>query len=373
MKLTPNLIYEAALDDQLFAELPSIVARAMDARSCVLHWRDERGTSEISTHSGYFSDANMMNYAANFATHDLWTEAGMGQETVNKGWRTTDLVPLADYERSIFYNEWIRGMGDDTYYCCGSVMRTTQGFGIIGLHRGRTQGDFADDTLRDLNEQVDHLRRMFTIRGRLSHLNERHDRLDEIFASARHAAFMINSEGRIMLANAAADAIVRSERFLRARNGRLIPAIDACRGEFEQALASAAGAGQRRASSCLLRASDGALVIASLMPLFANLSGPTALVTIELQGAGIEPDALSRHLQAAFALSPTEARIAILLADGATIQEISDRRQSAVGTVRTQVKNIMLKLDARRQSGVVRTVSALRHGLPTAGTDERIR
>lgn len=373
MKLTPNLIYEAALDDQLFAELPSIVAKAMDARSCVLHWRDQRGTAEISTHSRYFSDANMANYADNFVAHDLWTEAGMGQGFVNKGWRTTDLVPSTDYERSIFYNEWIRAIGDDTFYCCGSVMRTAHGYGIIGLHRGRTQGDFSEEVLQDLNDQVDHLRRMFTIRGRFSELDERSDLLGAIFTSGRQAAFTVNAGGRIILANEAGEAMVRSGRFLRFRNNRLMPTADSDRSEFDVALALAVSADDRRASGCLLRAGDGTFVIASVVPLLANLPAAVALITIELPHAEIMPDRLSRHMQEAFGLSPAEARIAIHLADGATIREISDQRRSAIGTVRTQVKSIMLKMDARRQGDVVRIVSVLRHGLPSEARTQQAR
>lgn len=71
VKLTSSLIYEATLDDQLFAELPVMVAAAFEARSCVFHWRDLSGTAEISTHSGYFSDDQMADYATNFAEHDL--------------------------------------------------------------------------------------------------------------------------------------------------------------------------------------------------------------------------------------------------------------------------------------------------------------
>ena len=191
MKLTSSLIYEATLDDQLFAELPVMVAAAFEARSCVFHWRDQTGAAEISTHSGYFSDDQMADYATNFAEHDLWTSAGMARGFANKAWKTSDLVPNDQYESSIFYNEWIRSMGDDTYYCCGSVMRTAHGDGIIGLHRGRTGGDFSDRALRDLSRQVEHLRRMFAIRGRTANLASRNNLLQEIFATGPQAAILV--------------------------------------------------------------------------------------------------------------------------------------------------------------------------------------
>jgi DNA-binding CsgD family transcriptional regulator len=375
VKLTPDLIYEAALDDDLFAELPSIVATALEARSCVLHWRDQDGAAEISTHSGYFSNEQMTNYACNFVGHDLWTEAGMRQGFVNRAWRTTDLVPTKDYERSIFYNEWIRAMGDDTLFCCGSVMRTPHGDGIIGLHRGKGQSDFSDRLLHDLNRNVEHLRRLFAIRGKIAMLTKRNDLLSAMLGSDREATFAVGSGGRILLANHAADAMFLSGRFLRCRSGQVRAVSDASRRAFEAALAAAVQEPERQASSCLLRSDDGAVLIASLTPLPSSFSQPAVLVTVDDERSRMPPQVISTHLQDAFGLSPAEADIAIRLTDGATIREISDRRGSTLGTVRIQVKAVLSKMGARRQGDVVRTVGRLSHGRAAGGsmpeTDDR--
>jgi DNA-binding CsgD family transcriptional regulator len=357
VKLTSDQIYEAALDDQLFAELPSIVAESLGARSCVLHWRHQNGASEISTHSGYFSDGQMADYAANFASHDIWTEAGMRQQFVNRAWNTTDIVPASDYERSIFYNEWIRGMGDDTFFCCGSVMQTVHGHGIIGLHRGKTQGDFSKQGLRQLNRQVNHLRRMFAIRGRLAATAERRDLLNDIFEAGQQPAFMLGASGQLVMANAAGEAFLRGGRFLRLRRDYFSPTLDEDSQAFGHALAAASGRSERQASDCLLRARDGGVAIASFVPLGSASPKGAVLLTVDEPRARLPREVLGRHLQGRFGLSSAEADIALRLADGETIRAISDARRSAIATVRTQVKHVLLKMDARRQADVVRIVT----------------
>ena len=364
VKLSPDLIYEAALDDALFAEFPSIIADALDARSCVLHWRDPQGAAAIATHSGYFSDAHMADYAFNFAEHDLWTDAGMRQGFFNKAWKTSDLVPLASYERSIFYNEWIRAIGDDTYYCAGSVMRTSEGDGIIGLHRGRTQGDFSAAALDELNGHVDHLRRMFTIRGRLSRLTTRNDLLGAIFASPRQAAYLVDANGRLIMANPQADELLSRRAYLRSRAGKIESACEALQPMFSQAVATAADPAQRRATSCLLRGRDGTFLTAALTPIVAPHVASAVLVTIEVDRRAPDAAVAKRHLQDAFGLSPSESEIAFQMADGCTLAEIGERRRSATSTVRTQVKHILSKMHARRQSDVVRIVGRFVAGQP---------
>lgn len=364
VKLTPELIYEATLDDQLFAELPTIIATTMGARSCVLHWRDEAGGAEVSAHSGYFSDAQMALYATSFSDHDLWTQAGMKQSAINRAWRTSDLVSTNDYAASIFYNEWIRGMGDDTYYCVGSVMQTIHGTGCIGLHRGKTQLDFSNAGLRLLDQKVGHLRRMFAIRARTANLVGRNQLLNAIMSSGRHASFIVSADGRVITANPAGDDLLRTGRFLRARGGLLRCAMVSSQNDFEGALAAGFAVPERQATTSLLRSGDGAIVVASIMPLTVALARPAVLLTIERPRPASDARLLPVNLQRAFALSPSEADIAIRLADGATLREISDQRRTALGTVRTQVKNILLKMDARRQADVIRKVGDLSSGEP---------
>lgn len=359
MKLTTELIYEAALDDELFAELPSIIAESIEARSCVLHWRTNSGAAEIFAHSGHFSDEQMANYAANFAGHDLWTDAGMRQGFVNKAWNITEQVPTAEYERSIFYNEWIRAMGDDTFYCCGSVTQTIHGQGIIGLHRGKTQADFTPQALNRLNGHVEHLRRMFAIRGRLAHLAERHDLLSAIFAAGREAALALGADGRLLMSNSAGEALLRAGEFLRVRNGLVRTAGDTGSEAFEAALGIALDRRERRASECLVSSAEGRTVALSLMPL-SSLSGGTAvLVTITEPRRRPARAAVAAHLARAYGLSSAEADVALRIAEGQNIGRISDERGSTAGTVRTQVKQILSKMGAKRQAEVVRTILSL--------------
>ena len=367
MKLTSEEIYEAALDDELFNELPSRLAATLEARSCVLHWRHNDGAAEISTHSGYFSDAQMADYASNFVSHDIWTQAGMRHDRLNSAWKTTDLVPSSEYEQSVFFNDWIRAMGDDTFYCCGSVMRTMHGFGIIGLHRGRSQGDFQADSLRELNSHVGHLRRMFAIRGRISTATQRRDLLTEIFSSCREPALIVTGTGRLLMANPAGDTFLRRDTFLRVRNGQVRPVGDLARG-FDRAIAAASRRVDREASDLALTATDGAVVMLSVVPLLTPLPQRAVLVTVHAPRKRPPRAFAAAHLQQVYRLSTAEADIALRMADGQTIAQISNERLSAIGTVRTQVKHILSKLNVSRQAEVVRLVVACLDGEGTAAS-----
>ncbi len=60
-----------------------------------------------------------------------------------------------------------------------------------------------------------------------------------------------------------------------------------------------------------------------------------------------------------FHLSPAEADIAIQLSQGLRIRTIAEKRGVKVDTVRVQVKHLLQKLDASRQSDIVGLVARL--------------
>lgn len=107
-------IYDAMFDDSGMEALPSIFKQAYGARSCTFHWRHDDGGAEVLSHSGYFSDAQMLDYIENFTETDIWTLRASQPAQINKVWKCEELVPDQDYRSSIFYNDWIRAMGDDT-------------------------------------------------------------------------------------------------------------------------------------------------------------------------------------------------------------------------------------------------------------------
>jgi DNA-binding CsgD family transcriptional regulator len=69
------------------------------------------------------------------------------------------------------------------------------------------------------------------------------------------------------------------------------------------------------------------------------------------------PEHAERVVQALFGLSPVEARISKLLADGLTPTEAADRMRMRPNTLRGYMKSIFVKLDLHRQSELVRLVT----------------
>ena len=212
-------IYEALLDDEAMAELPDLLARNYGARSCVLHWWHPDGEAEIVSHNGYYPDSEMANYAQNFTDKDLWSIRGA--KAANVVQNCEELVSPAEYERSEFYTEWIRAMGDDTFHCLGACIRTGWGMGFVGLHRGKTQESFDEETTGALARDIVDVRRMLAVRGRLARAERRANDARAALGELGDAFFTVNGEGRIVHLNRAAERLLRRSDGLAVREQRL--------------------------------------------------------------------------------------------------------------------------------------------------------
>ncbi|UZW57292.1 helix-turn-helix transcriptional regulator [Sphingobium sp. JS3065] len=349
-------IYDAATDDAAFDRLASTLAEAVGARSGVLHWgRAPHHVAEIS-YSGYFSEAQMAAYDRDFQDDDIWGAALNRIEAANRVWNIEALVPSQAYEGSRIYNEWIRGMGDDTYRCLGGVIRQDGTTGNIGLHRGRAQRPFSEREVRAIQDSVGHIGRMFGIRGKLDRANHYGRSLHATLDLVGHAVFTLRPDGALIDCNSRADALLRRADALTTRQ-RQLKARDPRDDEALQAALRAAAARQGgQASAIFIHREQGLPYMLSIASVRVGMD--RQIVAIATDPADRDLSIASR-IRALYGLTRAEAEVAEALCAGRGLEELSQERGVALHTVRTQIKNIYAKLDCSRQSELVARIGAL--------------
>ena len=349
-------IYDALLDDECLRELPAILAEAYGARSCTLHWRHEDGGAEILSHSGYFSDEHMLSYVENFTEADLWTLRASERSQLNRVWNCDELVPHSLYEKSVFYNDWIRAIGDDTYFCMGTVMQTQWGQGIIGLHRGKAQPTFEKVRLRALEADVLHLRRMLAMRGKLAAKTRQAEAVGAAMNTLGDAVIVVTAAGRALHLNQAAERILKRADGMRLRGGVLIACSCQADAQLRTALALAADPHRPKAAALALPRRGGGQYELSLA---GTTFGQARHVVITARDPDAKDGSLESRLRDLYRLSPVEAKLAVRLAEGATVAQAAQERQVAVATVQAQLKSLAAKLNCHRQVEIVKIVAAL--------------
>lgn len=356
MNLSRDLIYEAIVDDDLFAQLPGIVAASVGARSAIMHWRDAGNARVVFGHSGHFTDEHMQLYAEGFADRDPWTDVGLAN--TNRILACTDFFAPRDYEMTAFYNDWIRAIGDDTYYCMGSVMHTPTGHGVIGLHRGIGQADFDQDDVGRLQPYAGDLRRMFTIRIRNAQLEQRNRLLESLVEGLGDPLLIVNHNGRLRSANPAAAGLLRTGTLVATATGHL-RSVGTISTPLDVMIAKATAPTDRAGSDAYIQSVSGEGAQISVTPLPGAPGPACAMVSLRLPQRGSTDGVILATLRLRFELTEAEADVALRLSRGGAIADIALARRSTTGTVRNQAKSIMSKMGVNRQSQIVSAVAAL--------------
>lgn len=353
-RLSHDLIYEAVLDDDAFSSLPQALAEASGARSSLMQWQHKSGDAQILAHSGYFTDDIMDQYAAHYVPHDLWLNAGLQSNLTNRMVNFDALVNDEVFLNSVIYNEFIRGIDDDTFRCMGAIFDTPFGMGAIGIHRGRRHDSFEPERIAEIEAFTTDLRRMMAIRGELIVARADKQAAQSSFDSLELAIMQVDGECRLLDGNVLADELLTSGLFRQVRGYLRAsgPEGEAVKKAVRRATDPA------RPEASLLAIDDGRVNLSvTVSPLLVPGAKPRALILVK-PPFGRQRD-LDKHLMRLFGLSQAEAAISISLAEGLSPADIAERRQVAEGTVRVQVKTIMAKLGCRRQAQIAAAVLSL--------------
>lgn len=190
--------------------------------------------------------------------------------------------------------------------------------------------------------------------------------LDRHASTARTAVFAINSGRHVLLANATAQSLLEAGDVVRSDHLGRISFCGASETAFQQALHSLQQDGAflprtfevrqtHRGTRHLCR-------ICAVKPEELDHTptgvligaGETALlITLTPLAA---PAAVRAQLSAQYALSPMESRIALMVAAGLSVGEISLENGTSVNTVRNQLKSAMSKLGVHKQLELARMI-----------------
>lgn len=353
MLIASEMIADAALDGEAFAALPGLIARAVGARSAVIHWRSPVGDGEI-VHSGHFSEADMALLDSHFAGHDLWADALARPAARNRAWCCHAAVPADVYASGRLYNDWIRAIGDDTVHGLGAVFDAGELVAEIGLHRGHRAGEFGDEARAAVDALLHPLRRTLRIRARLKEAHDGGALALAALDATRETVLVVSADGRLVHGNRAAEALLQAGDVLAVRSGRL----GARSPTDDRVLARSLEAAGRHglAGTVALTGRSGRRYSLTLDQML--VAGQRRVVIFVRWAAGVDAASAAR-VAALYGLSTTESAVAAAIGAGRSAQEIANDRGTSILTVRGQIKSVMGKMGVHRQSEVAAAVAAL--------------
>lgn len=284
-------------------------------------------------------------------------------ETVPSGrlLRLRECVPEALLRRNEWYNDYLLKDGIDDGV--GARLFENRSHAIyFGIHHGIDQPPFATDRPAALQALIKPLRQAARLHIELHNLGWKSSMVLRALDHLRAAVIIVDSDGRVIQTNRAAERVLHRSDGLRIRNGKL-GALDISESAGLETAIAAAAVEQKTPAAIgrmRVRRPDGRLpYILTVAPLGADLTvygRPLAMIVLT------DPDQQSpseRDLAEFFGLSPAESRLAIALLTGKRLGEVATDFGVQITTLRTQLGSILRKTGTTRQTELIRLLLTL--------------
>jgi DNA-binding CsgD family transcriptional regulator len=364
--------YDAALEPQLWSGLVASLLTVFRVQSAHIYVTDPApGRLSFSVVSEPLPRSRFEEYYGRYIHEDPNLKAKLHLPLCTAT-ATNQLMRDAVWRETAYYYDFLRRY--DTFYQLGALIANSHGsVGAVGMQRARRAGPFEPEDIERLGLLSRHVQRAL---GIAQLVQAERGLSSQLLEQIPHAVFIVNAQGAVVEANGRAARLLLERDGLGMARGRLeADAPEAERGLARaiRAASPAAGGGAVGGTVQVSRPSGRRpyqVVVAPFARIGASLANTrrdvSALVIVS------DPEAVSvpfvEALQRQFGLTRAEARVALALAQGLTPQQIAERHQVRVGTVRIQLKAVYGKLGVHRQSQVVAAVLA-QQGPDAAPTD----
>jgi DNA-binding CsgD family transcriptional regulator/PAS domain-containing protein len=266
-------------------------------------------------------------------------------------------------QRSAFYEDFLRRYGLGSVVVA-PLLREPGINSFLVIQHGLTRPYARQGDPIALNHVVSHLRRAVRLRWEFEGVALRADLASTVLGQLRSPLLVADDSGRIMLANPAAELLLRRSLCLSV-HGEQVCLNGAHATSFQRLLDGACGvAGPKVAGGYqmfnLNRELALQIVVAPLPVRYqaqATPSRPLALVLIH--DAEHPPGVRENLLRQIYGLSPSEARVTLAMLKGASPHEVALRSGVSLATVRSQLRSVFRKTGTARQSELIRMMAVV--------------
>ena len=350
-----GLIYDGIMDDAAWNLALAQVAQLVGAVGVGLGMQDMR-TDEFRNLGAFGIDPDLnQTYRRLAPDNTIWQEIGRTRRA-----KTDRMVmPKAAFVRTELFADWFTPQDFYSVMAFPALFKQSASAVVVAF-RSRSLGDFEAADLTELGRFAGHFGRALSIRMDRERTAEQLAATNLMVDDVGDAILLIDRDGRLCHANAAARAMLEGGIAIRSHDGRLElhdPQADATLAH----MAAGGRGGELRSSG---RGREG--VIIQVHPC-ANGFGDThaGYLTIRIT----ERDRLTpARLRGRLGLTRRQSEVIAELAGGGTETEAAQKLSLAEPTVHTHIRRVYERLDLRSRAELLALLA--RHGFDTTRTSK---
>src|SRR5215475_3861501 len=361
----PSLIgdvYEAILDKSVWSDVFGNLAQFVGAQAGALLWKRSGRSTEVAHTTGIKSPSLEL-YKERYAKLDPTTKPLLLRD-VGEVASTTELVSYSDYVESRFYKEWAKPHGFvDSWHAILEKSATTS-VHLIFWRKGKS--DLESDATRDrMRLIVPHLQRAVMISNMVDHGKAEAALFGDTLDGIAAGLFLVDTNGRILHANASGHALLAQGVVLRAYGGKLVSNDASAEQELYRILDAVGGEQVAPGADTIavpLTTRHGDHYVAYVLLLTSGArrragASYAAAAAVFVQKALLDVPSPLEAIAKLYRLTPMELRVLFAIVQVGGVPEVAAMMGSSGSTIRTHLRRLFSKTGTDRQAELVKLVA----------------
>jgi len=359
-------IYEATINPSHWDYVVTMIAKLTRSKSAFLYYKNNE--LDIASTIAQFGlpDGEPISFSRQCDRLDQMFSSKKSSNATEQEPVCTQFYPGSNgvmQDDSSIYQEWLKP--NDIYHVGGAqfVDNDSHKAGIAIL-RDEASGVWTDGDLRVINEILPHLRRALNIHTEFTFLRLRQDALLKGLDRLVIGLILYDHHAQPVYINPTARAIIEGHPAMQLQDGELILTNAEDDRNLRQTILHAAAIDPddswKQSVAIGITHPDIEMPLPLLVtPMHAHLITSDldyegAKVAVFLSDPNQQQPISVENLVSVYGLTPSEAQVAIGLANGHSIDEIASSSNHSKHTIRSQLKSVFRKTGASRQSELIK-------------------
>ncbi|MCP4332093.1 MAG: helix-turn-helix transcriptional regulator [Gammaproteobacteria bacterium] len=357
-------IYEATIDPNHWDYVITMIAKLTKSKSACLYYKNKE--LDIASTIAQFGlpQGERMNFNDHCDTlDDMFCSK---QESNAEEPICTQFYPGSNgvmQNDSSLYVDWMKP--NDIYHVGGAqFVDTISHKAGIAILRDEKAGIWEEGEMRVINEILPHLRRALNIHSEFTHLRLKQDALLKGLDRLVIGLILYDNNAQPVYINPTAQAIIDGHPAMQLQNGDLILTNPEDEKNLRKTIIDTAAidpddSWKQSVAIGITHPDVEAPLPILVTPMHAHLITTDldydgAKVAVFLSDPNLQQPISIDNLVSVYSLTPSEAQVAISLANGHSIDDIAESSHHSAHTIRSQLKSVFRKTGVSRQSELIK-------------------
>ncbi len=357
-------IYEATIDPSHWDYVVTMIAKLTRSKSACLYYKNkEMEIASTIAQYGFSEDQrSVVGDRCDTIDHMFCAKVNGASEdaTCTQFHPGSNGVMQTDSE---LYLDWMKP--NDIFHVGGAQFVDTESHKAgIAILRDEKSGVWSDGELRVLNEILPHLRRALNIHSEFTHLRLKQDALLQGMDRLVIGLILYDHQAQPVYINPTAKAIIKQHPALQLQDGDLFLTNPEDEKHLRKTIVDTAAidpddSWKQSVAIGIIHPDAPAPLPLLVTPMHAHLITSDldyegAKVAVFLSDPNQQQPISIDSLVSVYSLTPSEAQVAISLANGHSIEEIAKSSCHSAHTIRSQLKSVFRKTGVSRQSELIK-------------------